>query len=351
MQGSRRWWRRRGDAGTDTRQQALAIQILSELAELSPAELAAALAYVRQSRLPPVTTPRHSARLSFEASTGEEVGVAPAPDRVASRVYRFLDRPLLRATPPDQADVVVRALGPLKVEVGGRRVQSWSGSRVRTIFEYLLLHHAPVHRDVLMELLWPGYPRSSARNNLNVSMYGLRRALDLDGDRDYVVHREGRYVLNPDLAWSVDFARFTQAVQESQVADASGRPAAALVHAQLAIQEYRGDLFEDDSSADWCDNERATLADMFAQTLELQAELFLDRGDVDAAQRAAQRLIDQDGCRESAHRLLMTCHARRNQRDQIVRQYRRCVTKLHDELDVAPSTETVRLFRQLTESR
>src|SRR5262245_6742483 len=351
MRGSRRRWRRRGDVGTDGRQQALAIQILSELAELSPAELAAALAYVRQSRLPPVTMPRHSARPSFEVSTNEDVGLAPAPDRFLSRAYRFVERPRLRTTPPDQADVVVRALGPLKVDVAGRRLQSWSGSRVRTIFEYLLLHHRPVHRDILMELLWPGYPRPSARNNLNVSMYGLRRALDLNGDRDYVVHREGRYALNPDLAWSVDITRFAQAVQESQLAAASGQPAAALVHAQLAIQEYNGELFEDDLSADWCDNERAALADMFAQTLELQAELFLDRGDVDAAQRAAQRLVDQDGCRESAHRLLMTCHARRNQRDQIVRQYRRCVTKLHEELDVAPSTETVRLFQQLTEPR
>src|SRR5215510_9566813 len=102
MRGSRRRWRRRGDVGTDGRQQALAIQILSKLAELSPAELAATLAYVRQSHLPPVTMPKHSARPSFEVSTNEDVSLAPAPDQVLSRTYRFVEHPHLHTTPPNQ---------------------------------------------------------------------------------------------------------------------------------------------------------------------------------------------------------------------------------------------------------
>jgi DNA-binding SARP family transcriptional activator len=227
-------------------------------------------------------------------------------------------------------------------------VRSWGGRRVRTVFQYLLLHGGPVHRDALMELMWPEYPPRSARNNLNVSIYGLRRALDLGDGRDCVVHRDGYYALNRDLRWSVDYARFAQAAERSQLAMASGQPNAALLEAQRAVDEYRGHLFDGDPNADWCATERAALAETFAQTLELLAGLHLDRGEVDAAHRAAQRLLEEDSCRESAHRLLMVCHAHRNQRDRIVRQYRTCVRTLHDELDVAPSTETVHLFRQLT---
>jgi DNA-binding SARP family transcriptional activator len=279
----------------------------------------------------------------------EHVTVAPSARRAPSQATRFVEPSLLDPSPPHPADVVVRALGPLEVVVGHTPVQSWGGCRIRTIFQYLLLHRRPVHRDVLMELLWPGYPRRSARNNLNVSMYGLRRALNADGGRDYVVHRDGYYALNRDFAWSIDYARFAQAAEGSRLAVTSGQPDAALVEAQRAVDEYRGHLFDGDPNADWCASERATLADMFAGTLELLSRLYLDQGDVDAAQYAAQRLLDEDSCRESAHRLLMACHARRNQRDQVVRQYRRCVAQLHDELDIAPSAETVRLFQQLTE--
>jgi DNA-binding SARP family transcriptional activator len=373
--GSRRWpWRRHPtgcpegysraewvarsadvDARTD-RQQPLAIQVLGELVELSPAELAAALAYVRQLRVSPMIAHSHPApvgpptRLREEAHLPDNVKTASL-DRVGSRAHRFLERCVPGASPPDRADVLVRALGPLEVVVSGTPVRSWGGSRVRTLFEYLLLHRRPVHREVLMELLWPGYPHRSARNNLNVSMYGLRRALDQDGGREYVVHRDAHYALNLDLAWSFDYARFVHAAEESQLALARGQPDTALVQAQLAVDEYRGVLFEDDPNANWCEPERAALADMFAQTLELQGDLYLGHGDTAAAQRAAQRLVDEDSCRESAHRLLMACHARRGQRDQIVRQYRRCVTILQDELDITPSTETVRLFRQLTGRR
>jgi DNA-binding SARP family transcriptional activator len=267
-----------------------------------------------------------------DAPVRVDTTLTPPPHPASSQAHWFLEHSLPHPSPPDHADVAVHALGPLEVVVGRTPVRSWGGSRVRTIFEYLLLHGRPVHREVLMELLWRGYPHRSARNNLNVSMYALRRALDVDGGRDYVVHRGGYYALNRDLTWSVDYARFVQAVEKSRLAIADGQPDTALVEAQRAVEEYRGPLFEGDPTADWCATERATLANIFAQTLELLAGLYLDHGDVDAAQRAAQRLLDNDRCRESAHRLLMACHARRNQRDQVVRQYRMCVTELHDEL-------------------
>ena len=80
---------------------------------------------------------------------------------------------------PDDAarpDVIVRVLGRLDVQVAGVPVASWGGQRTRTLFQYLLMRRRPVHREVLMELLWPGHTYSSARNNLNVCVYGLRRA-------------------------------------------------------------------------------------------------------------------------------------------------------------------------------
>jgi DNA-binding SARP family transcriptional activator len=337
----------------EQRQRDVALQVLAEVAELPPATAATALAYVRQLRnshtaavhptghepvAPPPAYPR----------AGSHDGWPPALHQLCPPADRLLDPAFGSATPPDQADVVVHALGPLHVEVARTPVRAWGGTRVRTAFEYLLLHRKPVHREVLMELIWPGYPYRSARNNLNVCIYGLRRALDIDGCRDYVVHRDGYYQLNSQLAWSVDYARFVHAAARSQRAAATGQPNLAAIEAQKAIDEYHGHLFDSDPNTDWCATERASLADTYAQTLELLAELHLRRGEIDAAQHTTQRLLDHDGCRESAHRLLMICYATQNQNDKIARQYRRCVTRLHDELDVAPSTETVRLFHRLT---
>jgi DNA-binding SARP family transcriptional activator len=251
---------------------------------------------------------------------------------------------------PSPPDVVVRALGPLTVVVQGTPVRTWGGARTRTVFQYLLLHRRPVHREVLMELLWPGYAPGSARNNLNVCMYGLRRVLGAGGSQDYVVHRDGSYALNPDVVWSLDSARFVQTADRARRAGAAGQIEIALVEAQRAVDEYGGPLFEGDAAADWYITERTALAELFVQTLEHLARLHLDRADVGAAERTLQRLLGEDACRESAHRLLMVCYGRRNQRDLIARQFRRCTRTLEKELDIAPTSETVRLYRQLIDA-
>jgi DNA-binding SARP family transcriptional activator len=76
--------------------------------------------------------------------------------------------------------------------------------------------------------------------------------------------------------------------------------------------------------------------------------LLAGRDDLDGAQRALERLLREDACRESAHRLLMRCFARRGQRDLVARQFRRCSARLDSDLEITPSAETVTLFRTLT---
>jgi DNA-binding SARP family transcriptional activator len=339
----------------------LATRILAEVLDLPPAEAAAALEYFRQGRslgatdrthrreIRVLSSPEDAPRPSTqEAPTDSDVGLPwdVGQDPQALRAQDWRPGPHL----PDPPDVAVRALGTLTVVVHGTLVRTWGGARIRTVFQYLLLHRSPVHRDVLMELLWPGYPPGSARNNLNVCLYGLRRALGTGGSQDYVVHRDGYYALNPDLVWSLDCARFVQAAERARRAAATSQVETALLHAQRAVDEYGGPLFDGDAVADWCNTERTALSELFMQTLECLARLHLDQAAVDAAERALQRLLWEDACRESAHRLLMVCYARRNQRDRIARQFRRCTKTLEEELDVAPSDETVQLYRQLIDA-
>lgn len=249
----------------------------------------------------------------------------------------------------DRPDVIVRVLGQLDVRAGGAQVTSWGGQRARTLFQYLLMHRRPVHREILMELLWPGHTYSSARNNLNVCVYGLRRALGAAASpgAQYVVYRDACYSLNRALAWEIDRDRFVHAAERGC---RGGEPGTAGDEAVLerAVSAYGGPLFAGDPAADWFLPERTALHELYLQVLERLARLRAERGDLDGAQRALERLLREDGCRESAHRLLMSCFARRGQRDLVARQYQRCTARLDAELDIAPSAETVDLFRELT---
>ena len=250
---------------------------------------------------------------------------------------------------PRHPDVFARVLGPLDVLISGQEVAGWGGQRAKTLFQYLLMHRRPVHREVLMELLWPGYTYSSARNNLNVCVYGLRRVLDVTspGTR-YVVYRDGCYALNRALTWNIDRDRFVAAAERGRRREAEGAADEAVILLERAVSAYGGPLFDGDPAADWFLPERVALEELFHQVLERLATLLADRGDLDGAQRALEMLLRADACRESAHRLLMTCYARRGQRDQVARQFQRCVARLDADLEITPSAETVDLFHALT---
>lgn len=283
--------------------------------------------------------------------------IAPPPKEVPAT------RRLTRTEPPGPSavdapdeesshppDVKVRLLGEFEVLLGEARVRSWGGRRIRTVFQYLLVQDRPVRREILMDFMWPGHTYDSARGNLNVCLYGLRRVLGAVGGGDYVVYRDGSYGLNRDLVWSVDLKRFTSRADRMSAASARGDLLSAILHGQAAIIEYGGPLL-DGEPADWCAEHRANLAESYIRTLLRVAELQMCRGDVAAAEVAAQRLLEEDPCREAAHRLLMLVFAERGERDCVARQFRRCVDRLNNDLDVPPSAETVELYRSLTAAR
>ena len=198
-----------------------------------------------------------------------------------------------------------------------------------------------------MELLWPGHTYSSARGNLNVCLYGVRQALGGGAD-GFVVYRDGCYGLNRDRSWSVDLERFVRAAGRHRRRLEAGDVDGALAAGRVVAAEYRGPLFDGDPVADWSLAERVRLHETLLRVLETMGELCLRRGDLEGAVQALERALREDPCRESAHRALMQCFALRGQRDQVVRQFHRCVAVRDGEREVTPSQETAALFAELT---
>jgi DNA-binding SARP family transcriptional activator len=249
-----------------------------------------------------------------------------------------------------EADVAALMLGPLEMDVAGRRVLRWSSLKARAVFQYLLIHRGrPVRRDVLMELQWPDHTYTSARNNLNVALHSLRSTLDGPWQGlQPVLYQDGCYVLNPGLTWWVDRDEFLSALSQADMDSTSGQPRQAIYHYRRAIELYRGPLFEDDLAGDWYLPEQRHLAELYLQALESLGQIYFDRAQFASAECCGQLALASDPCCEPVHRLLMRCYAAQNKQQLVTRQYRLCIDALRDELDVSPGAETLRLFRDLT---
>lgn len=277
--------------------------------------------------------------------TATESDTAPRP---RPTVWSERSRPAPFTRP--EADVAALMLGPLELEVAGRRVVRWSSLKARTVFEYLLIHNdRPVRRDVLMELQWPNHTPTSARNNLNVALCSLRNTLEGPWRGvQAILYQDGCYVLNPQLTWWMDRDEFLSALSQAQLVRVSDDPRRAICHYQRAVELYRGPLFEDDLNGDWYLAEQRHLGELYLQALESLGEIYFDLGELASAEQSGRLALMSDPCCESVHRLLMQCYASEQKQQLVTRQYRMCVDALREELGVSPGAETRRLFRDLT---
>jgi DNA-binding SARP family transcriptional activator len=291
------------------------------------------------------------------------IGVAPLELAAVARLGKIDDdgaaverrpEPAAPAAPSPSAfgsitrpDVLVRMLGPFEVVVNEKPIARWGSLKARALFQHLVLQpDRPVRRDILMELFWPGHSHTSARNNLNVSVYNLRRTLEQhDPSIQYILYKDGCYLLHPQVSWWIDRVEFLAALRD---ANGASNTVDAIEANERAVRLYRGPLFEDDSTGEWYLAEQRQLAELRAGSLEQLASLHLGLGAVAQGIENAQQALAVDPCRESAHRLLMRCYAEQHQQQLICRQFQLCKTKLHDELGVMPDAETNRLFDELT---
>jgi predicted ATPase/DNA-binding SARP family transcriptional activator len=246
--------------------------------------------------------------------------------------------------------VQVRLLGTFEVDVDGRPVPG-AAWRLRKASELVrILSLAPghrVHRETLMEQLWPDRPLEAASNNLHQAIRVARAALGQigAGDARTVVLRDGSVNLLPGGAVWVDAAAFTTAIREA--GDGPDELAALLAAREL----YRGEPLSDDRYADWAAGIRESLAQDHLSLLARIAELQAREGRADAAIDALRELLDLDPTDESAHRHLMRLYALHDRRQLALRQFERLRSVLARELEVEPSEASRQLYRDILEGR
>ena len=245
--------------------------------------------------------------------------------------------------------LVVYMLGEFRLYQDDQPVLDWPSGKGKNILKYLLLHrHRPVAKEVLMDTFWPDSTADAARNNLNVAIYGLRKALrDGYGDFSHIVFQDNAYRLNPEMVIWLDMEAFMAQVAQGdrarQVED--WQTAVSAYHAAEAL--YHGEFLNEDRYETWASLEREHLNVQYIQLLQHLCQYHLAQQAYSQCIAAAQKLLAVDPCHEQAHRWLMACYGQQGQRNLALRQYHTCTASLQQELEVEPDPETTQLYEQI----
>jgi predicted ATPase/DNA-binding SARP family transcriptional activator/DNA-binding CsgD family transcriptional regulator len=239
----------------------------------------------------------------------------------------------------------IKLLGGFRVWVGPGVIgeDKWHLRKARSLIKLLALspgHH--LHREQIMNALWPDLGKKAASNNLRRVLHSTRKTLDPAVGSSYLASEEGGLALCPAGALWVDVDSFEKA---AATARREGEPEAY----RAALDLYAGELLPADRYEEWAQDRRQELRQLdLALSVEL-AGIYEERGEYGPAIEALTRVTAEEPAHEEAHAALMRLYALSGRRTEALRQYERLKEALSRDLGVEPNASS-RTLREVISS-
>jgi DNA-binding SARP family transcriptional activator len=196
---------------------------------------------------------------------------------VLSRVKKVANWRLKPKSPSDKKEtsgrpeaVRIKLLGNFHVTVGSRSIgrNEWRLRKAASLVKLLAL--APghrLHREQVMDALWPDLGMRAASNNLRQTLHFVRRTLDPAAGSRYLASQDESIVLCPESSLWVDVEAFEEAARSAR---RSHQPTAY----EAAIDLYAGELLPADRYEGWVEERRQRLRVTYLSLLLTLARLW-----------------------------------------------------------------------------
>ncbi len=241
-------------------------------------------------------------------------------------------------------------LGHFSLVVGGRglAIDTWKRKQALTVLKYLTANvDRPVHRERLIEYLWPEADLKTGWKRLKVTISYLRHQLHAGGvPHNSIVTVEESYLLRGDAVW-IDSKEFEKQVVAGHALERRKRPEEALVCFEDAERLYGGDYLENDLYSDWCVNQRERLRELYFEMLAGLAKCRAELGDYVGSAKACREALYRDQGRESFLRSLIEALDKIDRADWAKPQLDIWQRVLTEEFGIVPKPEQLRFYREI----
>ena len=230
-------------------------------------------------------------------------------------------------------------LGGFRVSVGTRIIEedAWHLRKAASLVKLLALASGHrLHREQVMDALWPDLPKRAASNNLRQVLHAARGILDEAESSRYLASDNEALILGLEGSLWVDVDTF----EEAAIAARRERSPSAY---EAAIEQYAGELLPEDRHEEWTQNRRRELRRLYHALLLDLATLHEEREEYERGIEVLRRVLAEDPTREETHAGLMRLYALSGRRQEAVLQYER----LKETLSREPGDETRHLHEEI----
>ncbi|CAN5661865.1 BTAD domain-containing putative transcriptional regulator [soil metagenome] len=232
--------------------------------------------------------------------------------------------------------VRVWLLGGFRVSVGSRTItqDTWRLRKAAALIKLLAL--APghrIHREQVMDLLWPDSGRRAASNSLRSTLHVARKILDPSVGSRYLASEDESLVLCPGGELWMDVDAFEEAA-------ASARGAREPATYRTALELYADDLLPEDRYEQWTEGRRDELRQLYLALRVELAGFYEARDEHSLAIEALQKATVKEPTLEDAHAALMRLHVLSGRPEKAVAQYEHLRDALSKEFGIEPAPAT-----------
>jgi serine/threonine-protein kinase PknK len=228
--------------------------------------------------------------------------VSPAPPVLDGAIHQIGER-----------TIAVTLFGPFAIRVNGT-VLSLANLRpqAKSILRFLALRAIPVHREIIVDTMWPTADPEAARKRLYVAISAIRQELGIAAS---ALERTGDTYWLGGNGWTLrsDLAEFDNATEKHQLQlrracsgsnasstrSAPGESASeAVLAAEQIVSLYHGELLPEEGPQDWAVHEREFRMRTYLRAISILVATHQESGDWESVERYAQLGLRADRYQE-----------------------------------------------------
>lgn len=256
------------------------------------------------------------------------------------------------AAAPSRADLTLNLLGPIEIYRDPAKPfapDAWITKRARDILCFVAARpHRRAAKDTIKETFWGEQDFDAVEKNFHPTISHIRKALNSNQPlkQNFLLYRDGDYMLNPEFAYAIDIEEFDRLVREGERAERARAGEEFVPLYEQAISLYRGEFMNGTGDA-WTNEPRVYYREQYLRILKTLADASARQGEWRRVLDLTHKILQGDPFQEDVHCLLMRAHAALGNRNAVSEQYETLRRLLRKELAVEPSAETKRLAREL----
>ena len=250
-------------------------------------------------------------------------------------------------------DLVLHTFGKIEIRRASTLIpqSAWITRRARDIFIFIATSkNRRALKDNIIETFWMDEDPSIVEKNFHPTISHIRKALNWHQPLkvNVITFSDGAYQINPELSCFIDTEEFELALAEAHKARISEDIEKMKINLIRAMELYAGE-FMPGVYDDWVEEKRRYFDSQYLRVLGSLAKMSFSQKDFASVITYTEKLLQKDPFREDAYRLLMQTYAAQGKRAEVVRCFDELQNVLKKELNVQPSSKTVKLFHELLE--